>query len=98
MHIVMTAGLAGGIGLSGGACGALGTAIWIKGLNSIKDESVKFDFAPPGASDMVDRFLEGTDYEFECEAIVGHKFEDVVDHAKFIHTGGCSKIFDILAG
>jgi hypothetical protein len=37
MHTVMAAGLAGGIGLSGGACGALGAAIWIKGMNVLKD-------------------------------------------------------------
>ena len=33
MHMVMAAGFAGGIGLSGGACGALGAAIWIIGMN-----------------------------------------------------------------
>ncbi len=33
MHRVMAAGFAGGIGLSGGACGALGAAIWITGMN-----------------------------------------------------------------
>ena len=33
MHTVMAAGFAGGIGLSGGACGALGAAIWITGMN-----------------------------------------------------------------
>ena len=32
MHTVMAAGLAGGIGLCGGACGALGAAIWITGM------------------------------------------------------------------
>ena len=29
MHATLAAGLAGGIGLSGGACGALGAAIWL---------------------------------------------------------------------
>jgi hypothetical protein len=33
LHATMAAGFAGGIGLSGGACGALGAAIWINGLN-----------------------------------------------------------------
>ena len=33
MHTIMAAGLAGGIGLSGGACGALGAAIWIGGID-----------------------------------------------------------------
>jgi hypothetical protein len=34
---VMAAGFAGGIGLSGGACGALGAAIWIIGMNCLKE-------------------------------------------------------------
>ena len=38
MHTVMAAGLAGGIGLSGGACGALGAAIWIFTMNSGEEE------------------------------------------------------------
>ena len=33
MHTVMAAGFAGGIGLCGGASGALGAAIWIIGMN-----------------------------------------------------------------
>jgi len=37
MHTVMAAGFAGGIGLSGGGCGALGAAIWILGMNSRKE-------------------------------------------------------------
>ena len=32
IHAIMAAGLAGGIGFGGGACGALGTAIWIDSL------------------------------------------------------------------
>ena len=98
MHVVMAAGFAGGIGLSGGGCGALGAAIWIIGMNSIKGGSEKFDFAPPGASEMVDQFVECTDYEFECIKIVGRKFENVVDHAEYLNAGGCSKIIEVLAG
>ena len=37
MHAVMAAGLAGGIGLSGGGCGALGAAIWIIRMNGLKE-------------------------------------------------------------
>ena len=39
MHAVMASGFAGGIGLSGGACGALGAAIWIIGMNTIKEDA-----------------------------------------------------------
>jgi hypothetical protein len=34
-HAIMAAGLAGGIGLSGGGCGALGAAIWLGGVNTL---------------------------------------------------------------
>ena len=36
LHTVMASGLAGGIGLSGGGCGALGAAIWIDRMNNPK--------------------------------------------------------------
>ena len=38
IHAVMASGLAGGIGLCGGACGALGAAIWILGMKIGKEE------------------------------------------------------------
>jgi hypothetical protein len=96
MHEVMTAGFAGGIGLSGGACGALGAAIWIIGLN----QPVEIDglsYSGTWVNDTIEKFLESTDFEFECSKIVGRKFEDVADHAEYIRNGGCSKIIDVLA-
>jgi hypothetical protein len=44
MHTVMAAGFAGGIGLCGGACGALGAAIWISGMNKIREGAGKIRF------------------------------------------------------
>ncbi len=94
---VMAAGFAGGIGLCGGACGALGAAIWIIGLKSSKEGKGKIDFKSPQALEMIERFLECTDYEFECSDIVGRKFENVGDHAAYLREGGCSKIIEVLA-
>ncbi len=96
MHAVMAAGLAGGIGLSGGACGALGAAIWIIGMNSIKKGAGKIDFMNPKAQDAIGRFIKCTGYEFECSKIVGRKFKDVDDHAAYLRDGGCSKIIEAL--
>jgi hypothetical protein len=95
MHAVMAAGLAGGIGLSGGACGALGAAIWITGMNR-PEEPVGFNVMNSWAGDMIDRFLKCTDYEFECSEIVGRRFENVGDHAGYLRDGGCSKIIEVL--
>lgn len=96
MHAVMAAGLAGGIGLSGAACGALGTAIWIQAM-SRPEESVGLDFSASWMEKINRRFVECADYRFECSEIVGRKFESVHDHAEYICNGGCSKIIDTLA-
>jgi hypothetical protein len=97
MHAVMAAGFAGGIGLSGGGCGALGAAIWIGGMKHIKDGDKDFAFNSPLTQAAIERFLESTDYEFECSKIVGRKFENAADHAGYICAGGCSKIIEALA-
>jgi len=97
LHAVMVAGFAGGIGLCGGACGALGAAIWISRMNSIKERGGKVDFNDPGAIDTIDRFVKCTDFEFECSKIVGRKFKNIDDHAGYLRDGGCSKIIEVLA-
>ena len=97
MHTVMAAGFAGGIGLCGGACGALGAAIWIIGMNSLNEGVGKIEFQNPSALDAIDRFMKCTDNEFECSKIVGRRFENVDDHAGYLHDGGCSEIIEVLA-
>ncbi len=97
LHTVMAAGLAGGIGLSGGGCGALGAAIWLIGMEYIKLNDKKPGLDNPMASAAVERYLEASDYEFECSKVVGRKFEDVADHAGYIQAGGCAKIIASLA-
>lgn len=102
MHAVMAAGLAGGIGLSGNACGALGAAIWITGLNWLQEnagddgiwQSAVFQAR---AADVIDRFKQCTGSQFECSEIVGRKFENIDDHAAYLHAGGCSEIIKVLA-
>lgn len=97
MHATMAAGLAGGIGLNGGACGALGAAIWIMGMNRLKEGAKKIDYNDPRALEVINKFLKSTGYEFECSKIVGRKFENVSDHAGYLRDGGCSKIIEVLA-
>jgi hypothetical protein len=97
MHTVMAAGLAGGIGLSGGGCGALGAAIWIIGMASAKDEIKNLGFENPRARQAMDRFLKCSDYKFECAEIVGRKFKNVAEHAAYQSAGGCAEIIEALA-
>ncbi len=96
MHRVMAAGFAGGIGLSGGGCGALGAVIWINGMNSRK-EGASNKVINSRASDTVDRFIRSTDFKLECSEIVGRKFENIGDHAGYLRDGGCSEIIESLA-
>jgi len=97
MHAAMASGLAGGIGLSGGACGALGAAIWIFGMKSIREGAGKITYKDPGALEIINAFLKYTDYEFECSEIAGRKFESVEDHAAYLCEGGCSKLIQALS-
>jgi hypothetical protein len=96
MHTVMAAGFAGGIGLSGGACGALGAAIWIIGMNGSK-EGVGKEVINSRISDTIDRFVRSADFKFECSEIVGRRFENIGDHAGYLRDGGCSEIIEVLA-
>ena len=96
LHVVMAAGPAGGIGLSGGACGALGAAIWLRGIEALKNGG-KLSFDLNASSEEMERFLASADYEFECASIVGRKFADVADHAAYVREGGCAKIISALA-
>jgi hypothetical protein len=57
LHAVMAAGLAGGIGLSGGACGALGAAIWIIEMNRVQGGTGKVEYNSPEATEAIDRFV-----------------------------------------
>jgi hypothetical protein len=97
LHAVMAAGFAGGIGLSGGGCGALAAAIWIIGMNLLKEGAPKLDFKTPRALEAVDRFLGCTGQEFECSKICGRRFESIGDHAAYLRDGGCSRIIEALA-
>jgi hypothetical protein len=96
-HAAMAAGLAGGIGLSGGACGALGAAIWLIEMARATEGSGNVEFNSPEATEAIDRFVQSTECEFECAKIVGRKFVDVHDHASYLCAGGCAKIIEALA-
>ena len=97
LHSVMAAGLAGGIGLSGGACGALGAAIWILAMRSNQERGGKIDYKDPKGLDAIERFIKCSGFQFECSEIVGRRFANVSDHAAYVRDGGCSKIIEVLA-
>jgi hypothetical protein len=98
LHVVMASGFAGGIGLSGGACGALGAAMWLTAMNNRQEGVRKLGyFKNPIYVAVIDRFVESTDSEFQCSKIVGRRFKDIGDHAGYLRDGGCSNIMGVLA-
>lgn len=98
-HQTMAAGFAGGIGLSGGGCGALGTAIWLTALNSRAEGEKKVAYADNARyQEIIDTFVESADYQFECREITGRQFQSVEDHADYLRQGGCQHIIDALVG
>ncbi len=98
MHAVMASGFAGGISLSGGACGALAAAIWLTAMDGREEGASKIGyFNNPDYAAVIDRFVESTDCEFECCEIVGRKFESIDDHAAYLREGGCSEVIEALA-
>ncbi|MBF0431166.1 MAG: C-GCAxxG-C-C family protein [Fibrobacteria bacterium] len=97
MQVTMAAGLAGGIGLSGGACGALGAAIWILAMKLNQEGNSKIKFKDPRAMQLIEKFLQQSGYKFECSEICGKTFKDVNEHASHLCEGKCNKLIDLLA-
>lgn len=96
---IMVAGFAGGIGLSGNACGALGAVIWYKMLqfgdeNQGKSQSM---FNNPEAKKILRTFYMQTDSEILCSKICEKRFETIEEHTEFIQNGGCAKIISALS-
>ena len=98
MHAVMAAGFAGGIGLSGGACGALGAAIWVIAMNSGKDEHREHQrYSPPGPKRPLTGFSRAPARDSRAPRVAGRRFQNVDEHAAYLRDGGCSKVIEVLA-
>ena len=93
----MVAGLAGGIGLSGGGCGALGAAIWMNTLSRVRAQNYKYSLSDPVLEKIIETFYNTTEYKMECHTITGRRFATVKEHTDFIKNGGCDKLIKVLA-
>jgi len=96
-EMAMVAGFAGGMGLSGNACGAFAASIWMKALINIRDSNKKISYSGPETEKMIKAFYDITDFEIECRKITGKNFDSIADHTAFIKEGGCSKLIDSIA-
>ncbi|NOU16643.1 MAG: hypothetical protein HOO91_03675 [Bacteroidales bacterium] len=96
---IMVAGFAGGIGLSGNACGALSAVIWYKMLDWGKKNPGKTLtlINNPDAKSILRAFFIQTDSEMLCSKISGKQFQSIDDHSEYLRSGGCEKLIDALA-
>jgi hypothetical protein len=107
---VMVAGLAGGLGLSGNACGALSAAIWmntlsycrkqlsagVKKLKVSSNKGMMAQMAYPDVENTFKTFFEASDSKILCHEISGRRFNTIDEHTEFIKNGGCEKIINAL--
>ena len=96
-EMVMVAGFAGGLGLSGNACGALSAAIWMNTLAFCRKQPGKSAYKNPNAKIILKAFDGATDNKILCHEISGQWFKTIADHTEFIKNGGCDKLIDVLA-
>ena len=94
---LMVAGFAGGMGLSGNACGALSAAIWLNTIAWYSEQPKKSLLSNPKAKKTLEAFQGATDYEFLCHKISGQRFKTIDDHTEFIKNGGCDELINVLA-
>ena len=96
---IMVSGFAGGIGLSGNACGALSAAIWYTMLKWSKNNQGKAQsmFNNPDAKKILRTFYMLTDSEMLCNKICNRSFNTIDEHTDYIKSGGCSQLIEALS-
>ena len=95
-EMIMVAGFAGGLGLSGGGCGALSAAIWMKSLKWCRENSKKSPMKNPYSKKTLDLFYQATGSKILCSEITGTAFKNIEDHTTFLKNGGCDSLINTL--
>jgi putative redox-active protein with C_GCAxxG_C_C motif len=91
------AGFAGGLGLSGNACGALAATIWYRRLEWYRQNTGKSTMNQAETTAILEAFQKETKYEFLCKNISEKCFASIDEHSEYINSGGCSKLIKVLA-
>lgn len=94
---VLVAGWAGGMGLSGNACGALSAAIWMHTLKLVRENPGKSFYKHPKAEETLETFYRATDFEILCKDITKRSFDTLDDHTAFLEEGKCKDLIEVLA-
>lgn len=94
---LMVAGFAGGLGLSGNACGALSAAIWMHSMAFNLENPGKVVFRNPPSERALEALYRETNYEILCSEITGTEFNSPDAHTTYIENGGCEALMAALA-
>ncbi len=95
---IAVSGFAGGIGLSGNVCGALGATIYISSLRLLKhNPNIDFSQTNIELEKIIFSFLELTNGEYLCKNITKCKFNSIEEHSNYLSCGGCKNLIDKLA-
>jgi hypothetical protein len=95
---IIVSGLAGGIGLTGEACGALSAAIWLRSLQWCRENPGKGSYNNPYASNMLFTFDDAAGSKYLCREICGRTFRSIDEHTEYIKNGGCARLIGTIAG
>lgn len=95
-QMAMAAGLGGGLGFSGSACGALSAAIWMNSMAWGRENPDKSPYGNAYAKETLKKFLEETGGEMLCPKLAGRRFNNVEEHTDFVKNGGCRRLIEML--
>lgn len=92
---IMVSGFAGGLGLSGGGCGALAAAVWMQALKWSREED-RSPYDNPDSQRTLETFLQATHGKMTCREISGKRFQTVDAHTRFLDQDGCDALMKVL--
>ena len=96
-EMVMVAGFAGGLGLSGSGCGALSAALWMNALSWCREHKTASGNQDPKAEELMRAFKVFTDEKYLCKDISQTQFNSVKEHTQYIKNGGCRELIEELS-
>jgi len=96
-EMVMVAGFAGGLGLSGSGCGALSAALWMNALSWCREHKTASGNQDPKAEELMRAFKVFTDEKYLCKDISQTQLNTVKEHTQYIKNGGCRELIEELS-
>ena len=97
-EMAIVAGFAGGLGLSGGGCGALSAVIWKKMLDWCRENPDKDPpyFNNKAAKKILKAFKSEANGRMRCREICKRSFRSLHEHTLYLREGGCKSLMDAM--